>query len=174
MQKVPSIRKLIADTAIKKVQDYNDAVTSTNKDKIMKVSLSAKMASPNFISSAHSTQKDEEPKNNMIKKETIGEQSKKTQTISQERRSKNRIYLKSISTKMAIERTTGKKNEPMNVVMKSAKPKKFKEVLESSKANDWKTVTKNSVQTSQSLKPISNHTSQTAKSLKFDQEAEYL
>ena len=46
---------------------------------------------------------------------------------------------------MAIERTTGKKNEPMNVVMKSAKPKKFKEVLESSKANDWKTVTKNSV-----------------------------
>ena len=73
MQKVPSIRKLIADTAIKKVQDYNDAVTSTNKDKIMKVSLSAKMASPNFISSAHSTQKDEEPKNNMIKKETIGE-----------------------------------------------------------------------------------------------------
>ena len=72
-----------------------------------------------------------------------------TQTLNQEHKTKNRIYLKSISTKMAIERTSGKKNEPLTVVMKSTKPKHLKEVLDSCKANDipndWKTVTKSLV-----------------------------
>ena len=101
MQKVPSIRKLLADNAIKKVHDYNDAVT-INKDKLLKVSLTGKMASANTLSSNHNTKSSEDRK-----------------TINQERRSKNRIYLKSISTKMAMERTSGKKNEPMTIVMKS-------------------------------------------------------
>ena len=101
MQKVPSIRKLLADNAIKKVHDYNDAVT-INKDKLLKVSLTGKMASANTLSSNNNTKSSEDRK-----------------TINQERRSKNRIYLKSISTKMAMERTSGKKNEPMTIVMKS-------------------------------------------------------
>ena len=60
------------------------------------------MASANTLSSNHNTKSSEENK-----------------TINQERRTKNRIYLKSISTKMAMERTSGKKNEPMTIVMKS-------------------------------------------------------
>ena len=34
-------------------------------------------------------------------------------------RNKNRIYLKSISSKMHIDRSSGKKNEPMKIVMTS-------------------------------------------------------
>ena len=49
---------------------------------------------------------------------------------------------------MAMERTSGKKNEPMTIVMKSAKPKLLKEAIDHCKANDWKTVNRISAETS--------------------------
>ena len=105
LAQTPSIRQMLADKAIKKVNEYNRG------DKC--VSMIDCLSNPSS----------QTPSNHHLR---LSAKNFGFGLESTAPRTKNKIYLKSISSKVAVDRSTGgKKNEPMKLIMSESKKKLF-------------------------------------------------